>query len=176
MTKTLGNSINSLNFKHLSIFAWCLAKNKIRNAELFGRISLRICEVIQPQNNIEVLGLHEDKTLALENESKDDDDDDMKSDLELDVDEEMDENEKSLIKREIMSLSSHSLTLALWAFGKSRMKDEELFELSSELILKNFDKFSSKMFNIILYAYKSVMIKSKVCIFLIFFNNFINFL
>jgi len=158
LTKELGNSINSLNFKHLSIFTWCLAKNKIRNAELFGKISLRISEVLKPENNVEVCETVQETRKVEDAEEKDEE----KSDLELEFNEEIEENEKTLQKLEIKSISSHSITLILWAFGKMRMKDNELFDLISSKIEVNFDKFSAKMLNIVLYAYKSVMIKSKV--------------
>lgn len=161
MTKILSDSINLLSFKHLSIFSWCLAKNKIRNARTFGMLSLRVCEILNSDNNITV-EIPEIKSSEGKNENLDDNSEDLKSDLELEMNDDKDGFENSCQKIEIKSITPHSLTLILWAFGKSKMRDDDLFELASDIIIKNFEKFSAKMLNIILYSYKSLKIKSKV--------------
>lgn len=168
MTHTLANSINVLPFKHLAIFTWCLAKNKIRNAEIFGRVSLRICEILSSDKKIEILDAENTeentKSKDIKNENSDSDDI-LKSDIEFDSDEYDDEIQKienSLVKIPIKQISSHSLTIILWAFAKTRMKDEELFEKIGTVIIENFEKFSAKMLNIVLFSYKTLKIKSKV--------------
>lgn len=74
----------------------------------------------------------------------------------------MNEIEKQAYKIPISKVSSQSLTLFLWAFAKNRMKDEELFDIISKIMIENFENFSPKMINIALFAFKELNIKSKV--------------
>lgn len=143
------------------MFSWCLAKNKIRNPELFGKISIRICEVLMNNNQIEILNTEDNKKKGEQDEV--DQEDLLESDLEIsEPEQEMNELEKQAYKIPISKVSPQSLTLFLWAFAKNRMKDEELFEIISKIIIENFEKFSPKMINIALFAFKELNIKSKV--------------
>lgn len=176
MTQAIVNSINLLPFKHLAIFTWCLAKNKIRNAEIFGRISLRICEILANDEKIEVLEVEdnsEENTKTKQKNSENSDSDDiLQSDIEFEsdeYDEELQKIENSMAKIPIKQISSQSLTIILWAFAKTRMKDEELFDKISAIIIENFTKFSAKMLNIVLFSYKTLKIRSKVMFLFLFF-------
>lgn len=143
------------------MFSWCLAKNKIRNPELFGKISIRICEVLMNNNQIEILNTEDNKKKGEQDEV--DQEDLLESDLEIsEPEQEMNELEKQAYKIPISKVSPQSLTLFLWAFAKNRMKDEELFEIISKIMIENFEKFSPKMINIALFAFKELNIKSKV--------------
>jgi len=126
---------------------------------------MRICDVLHEE--IEVCDeINEEIKERDKNLEKDD------SDFEIDYEEfqEIKEKEISPQKNTIKKITPHSLTLILWAFGKNRMKDEELFEMISGLIIKNFQKFTAKMLNIVLYAYKSVKMRAKVVNFFFFFS------
>lgn len=128
---------------------------------------MRVCEILRDKAEVseetsEVPKSREDSTIKQNSDSE------SESEVEFienpktnDLDDENKKNE-SLEKNSLKIVNPQSLGLILWAFGKSRMKDEELFQEIGNLVLKNFEMFTAKLLNIVLYAYKSVKIKSKV--------------
>ena len=171
LVKNLEGCINSLSFKHLSMLSWCLAKNKIRNPQFFAKISMRVCEILRDgaevkEETSEVPKTREDSTIKQKSDSESDSEVEFVENPKTnDLDNENKKNE-SFEKNSLKIVNPQSLGLILWAFGKSRMRDEDLFQLIGDLILKNFEMFTAKLLNIVLYAYKSVKIKSKVWIIL----------
>ena len=167
LVKNLEGCINSLSFKHLSMLSWCLAKNKIRNPQFFAKISLRICEIlkdgVEVSEEISIISKsREDSSIKAKSDSESDSEVEfVENPTTNDLDNEIKKNESSE-KNSLKIVNPQSLGLILWAFGKNKMRDEELFEKIGNLILKNFEMFPAKLLNIVLYAYKSVKMKSKV--------------
>lgn len=164
LVKNLEGCLNSLSFKHLSMLSWCLAKNKIRNPQFFAKISMRVCEIlrdgVEVSEETPVPKSREDSSIKENSASESESEVEF---VENRVTSDIENKKNNSLEENLLKIvNPQSLGLILWAFGKSKMKDEELFQQIGDLILKNFEIFTARLLNIVLYAYKSVKIKSSV--------------
>lgn len=158
-------SLNQLSFKDLSLLAWSLSKQKVRNSEYFGRISIRLCSILKNSDlkiNLETIKKEAPAHQNLE-EKKQNPNEPSEEELFLEESEAEDISEKYIEPdNKIEEIDSLSLSMVLWSFGKAQMKDEEFLDLADELIFSNFEKFSFKMLNMILFTYSKLGHNPKV--------------
>lgn len=161
------SSLDQLSFKDLSLLTWSLSKQKVRNSEYFGRISIRLCSILKNSNlkiNSEKINKEKETTINPTPVEKKQNSNELSEEESFLEESEEEDIFKKYIESEnkIEEIDSLSLSMVLWSFGKAQMKDEEFLDLADELIFTNFEKFSFKMLNMVLFTYSKLGHNPKV--------------
>ena len=163
--------LNQLTFKDLSLLTWSLSKQKVRNSEYFGRISIRLCSILKNSDlKINAEKIKKETTIHQNVEEKNQNTNELSEEEPFLEESEVDDISEKYIEpgNKIEEIDSLSLSMVLWSFGKAQMKDEEFLNLADDLIFSNFEKFSFKMLNMVLFTYSKLGHNPKVSFLFIF--------